>query len=89
MSATQIKAVAATGDITTANAYLRSVVLAANSDAASVVVRAGGSGGTVILTLRAATGTTAATPDLGRAYCGAGIHVTTTGTAPAVTVVYE
>lgn len=89
MSATNIKAVAATGDITTTLSYLRSVVLAANSDAASVVVRAGGSGGTIILTLRAATGTTAATPDLGRVMCAAGIHVTVTGTAPAVSVVYE
>jgi hypothetical protein len=89
VSATQIKAVAATGDITTANAYLRSVVLTGGSDAATVVVRAGGSGGTVILTLKAATATTAPPAVFGRAYCGSGIHVTVTGTAPAVTVEYE
>jgi hypothetical protein len=89
VSATQIKAVAATGDITTANAYLRSVVLTGGSDAATVVVRAGGSGGTVILTLKAATASTAPQAVFGRAYCGAGIHVTVTGTAPAVTVEYE
>lgn len=89
MSATQVKAVAATGDITTANAYLRSVVLTGGSDAATVVVRAGGSGGTVILTLKAAINTTAPQAVFGRVYCGAGIHVTVTGTAPAVTVEYE
>ncbi len=89
MSATQIKAVAATGDITTLTAYLRSVVLTAGSDAASVVVKAGGSSGTTILTLKAAANTSTATPDLGRVLCGSGIHVTTTGTAPAVSVIYE
>ena len=89
MSATTIKAASATGDITTATAYLRSVVLTAGSDAASVVVRAGGSSGTTVLTLKAAANTSAATPDLGRALCGSGIHVTLTGTGPAVSVIYE
>jgi hypothetical protein len=89
VSATTIKAVAATGDITTQTAYLRSVVLTAGADAASVVVKAGGSSGTTILTLKAAANASAATPDLGRVLCGSGIHVTLTGTAPAVSVVYE
>lgn len=89
MSATQIRAVAATGDITTKDAWLRSVVLTGGSDAATVVVRAGGSGGTVILTLKAATATTAPQAVFGRLYCGAGIHVTVTGTAPAVSVEFE
>lgn len=89
MSATKLTAVAATADITTANAYLRSVSLTGGSDAATVVVRAGGSGGTVILTLKAAINTTAPQAVFGRAYCAAGIHVTVTGTAPAVTVEFE
>lgn len=88
-AATMIKAVSATGDITTATAYLRSAVLTAGSDAATAVVRAGGSGGTVVLTLRAAANTTASTPDLGRALCGSGIHVTLTGTGPAFSAIYE
>lgn len=88
-AATTIKAATATGDITTLTAYLRSVVLTAGSDAASVVVKAGGSSGTTILTLKAAANTSAATPDLGRVHCGSGIHVTTTGTSPAVSVIYE
>jgi len=86
---TNIKAAAATGDITTASAYLRNVVLTAGSDAATVVVKAGGSGGTTVLTLKAAANTTAASGELGGAYCGSGIHVTLTGTGPAVSVVYE
>lgn len=89
MSATKIVAVAATADITTANAYLRSVSLTGGSDAATVVVRAGGAAGTVILTLKAATATTAPQAAFGRLYCGAGIHVTVTGTAPAVSVEFE
>lgn len=88
-AATQIKAVAATADITTANAYLHSVVLTGGSDAATVVVRAGGSGGTVILTLKAAINTTAPPAVFGRAYCAAGIHVTVTGTAAAISVEFE
>lgn len=89
MSTSVIKAVAATGDITTANAYLRNVVLTGGSDAATVVVKAGGSSGTTVLTLKAPTVTSIATGELGRAYCAGGIHVTVTGTAPAVTVIFE
>lgn len=89
MSATKIIAVAATADITTGNAYLRSVVLTGGSDAATVVVRAGGSGGTVILTLKAAINTTAPQAVFGRLYCGSGIHVTVTGTAAAISVEFE
>lgn len=77
-----------TGDITTASAHLRGVVLTAGSDAASVVVRAGGSGGTTILTLKAATATSEPTGYIPDVLCAGGIHVTLTGTGPTVAVVY-
>lgn len=77
-----------TGDITTASASLRGVVLTAGSDAASVVVRSGGSGGTVILTLKAATATSEPTGYIPDVLCSGGIHVTLTGTGPTVAVVY-
>lgn len=89
MSASAIKQVAATGDIVTRDAILQAVVVTAGADAASAVIRAGGSGGTVVLTVKAATGTTASSGYLGRAQCPDGIHVTATGTSPAITVVYE
>lgn len=89
MSAAAAKQVAATGDIVTRDAILNSVVVTAGADAASAVIRAGGSGGTVILTVKAATGLTASTGFLGRVQCPSGIHVTATGTSPAITVVYE
>ncbi len=89
MSAAAIKQVSATGDIVTRDAILHSVVVTAGADAASATVRAGGSGGTVVLTVKAATGLTAATGELGRAQCPGGIHVTASGTSPAITVVYE
>ncbi len=87
MKSSNIKSVAATGDIVTVSSVLREVVLSANSDAASAVVRAGGSGGTVILTLRALTGTTAFA-HLSDVLCSGGIHVTITGTSPACAVTY-
>ena len=89
MSDAAIKAVAATGDITTADAYLHCVVLTAGSDAASAVVKAGGSSGVTVLTLKAATATTVSTGELGPAFCENGIHVTLTGTGPALTATFE
>lgn len=80
--------VTATGDITTADAYLHSVVLSGGSDAATAVVKAGGSSGTTILTIKAAAATTVAVPLNADVLCGSGIHVTLTGTAPAFTAVY-
>lgn len=84
-----IKHVTATGDIVTHDALLRAVVVTAGSDAASATVKAGGSGGTTVLVVKAAAGTTGSTGDLGGAQCPGGIHVTATGTSPAITVVYE
>jgi hypothetical protein len=89
VSTATIKQVAATGDITVQNALLRNVIVTAGADAASAVIRAGGASGTVVLTVKAAIGLTQATGELGRAQCPGGIHVTATGTAPAITVVYE
>lgn len=89
MSASAIKQVSATGDIVTRDAILHSVVVTAGSDAASATVKAGGSSGTTVLTVKAAAGATASTGDLGRAQCPGGIHVTASGTTPAITVVYE
>lgn len=80
--------VAATADITTGDAYLKSVVLTGGSDAATAVVKAGGSGGTTILTVKAAINTTVAVPLDGDVYCADGIHVTITGTLAAFTAVY-
>lgn len=87
MTPSQISHVTSTGDITTLDSYLRSVVLAATTDASTVTVRAGGSGGTIVAVLSAAANDTAAA-DFHDAYCGDGIHVTTTGTTPDVTVVH-
>lgn len=89
MSVSAIKQVTATGDITTRDALLRNVIVSAGVDAASAVIRAGGASGTVVLTVKAAIGLTQATGELGRASCPGGIHVTASGTAPAITVVYE
>jgi len=89
MSDAQIKAVAATGDITTGDSYLHCVILTGGSDAATAVVKAGGSGGVTVLTLKAATATSVSTGALGPAYCENGIHVTLTGTAPAFTATFE
>lgn len=80
-----------TGVVTAADAYLKSVILTPGSDAATVVVKAGGASGTTILTLAATSSTTGSSVsgDLYGAYCADGIHVTLTGTSPAVTVVYQ
>lgn len=78
-----------TGDITTASGYLRAVILTPGSDAASAAVKAGGSSGTTILTLTAlANGVSVPSGELFDALCKDGIHVTLTGTGPAVTVVF-
>lgn len=84
-----IKALTADGDVTVVDSYLRNVVLTGGSDAATVVIKAGGSSGTTVLTLEAAAGESAATGELGMAYCPDGIYADLTGTGPTVTVVYE
>ncbi len=89
MSPSQISSKTATGDVTTDTAYLKSVVLCAGSDAATVVVKKGGSSGTQVLKLAAAANTSVASGPLFNAQCASGIHVTLTGTSPAVSVVWE
>ena len=88
MDVAQIKRVTATGDVTTATAYLHSVTLTAGADAASVTVRAGGAAGTVVLVVKAGIGLTVAVPLGAAASCPGGIHVTVTGTTPDVSLVY-
>jgi hypothetical protein len=85
----QIKQVAATGDITTVSTYLKAVSLTGGSDAATLTVKAGGSGGTTILVLKAATATSVVFADLHDADCSGGVHATLAGTAPSATFVYE
>lgn len=88
MNTSTIKELTATGDVTTHDAYLRSVVLTAGAlDAASVVVRAGGSGGTVVLTVKAAAGATVQVP-LPDAFCADGVHATLTGTTSTASFSY-
>lgn len=89
MKPSQITSRTTTGDITTETAYLKSVVLCAGSDAATVIVKKGGSGGTQILKLATAANTSVNSGPLFDAQCGTGIHVTLSGTSPAVTVVWE
>jgi copper(I)-binding protein len=89
MRTSQIKQLAATADVTTADAYLKAVSLTGGSDAATLTVKAGGSSGTTILVVKVAASTTVAVPDLHDAYCADGIHATFTGTAPSATFVYE
>lgn len=88
MNPSQILQRTTTGDVTTTDATLKTVILAAGSDAATVVVKAGGASGTTILKLAAATATTEAA-NLPNVYCDSGIHVTLTGTSPAVSVCWE
>lgn len=88
MNTSKVVQVAATGDVTTRDSYLRAVTLTAAADAASLTVRAGGSGGTVVLTVKAAIGATAVVDDLHDGACESGIHVTLTGTDPVATLVY-
>jgi hypothetical protein len=88
MKRSQIKQVSATGDVTTSDAHLRSVVLLGGSAASTIVVKAGGSSGTTILTMKAAIDTVVSSGDLQDSYCGGGIHVTVTGAAALATFVY-
>lgn len=88
MRPSNAKALSATGDVTTVDTHLKSVVLTSGSDAATLVVKAGGSGGTTILTLKSlATGSQAF--DLGSVFCKGGVHATFTGTTPFATFIYE
>jgi hypothetical protein len=88
MKAAQSKVVTATGDITTADAYLRGVVLTAAADAATVTVKRGGSSGVNVLVLAAAIGTSASAHFTADVDCPDGIHVAVTGTTPSVSVIY-
>lgn len=87
MKGSQIKQLDATGDVTTASTYLRSVSLTAGSDAATATVKVGGSGGTTVLTVKAAANSTVDVP-VHDAYCSGGVHVTLAGTGPVATFVY-
>lgn len=88
MSPSQIKAVAATGQVTSGrNAYLRNVVLTAGADAASVELREDTGGGAALLTVKAAAGATVAVQVSDAVFAG-GIHATVTGTAPLATIIY-
>ena len=80
--------VSATGDVTTRDAFLRSVTLTAGSDAATLTVKAGGASGTTVLTVKAAAGTTAVVTDVHDALCADGIHATLAGTGPVASIVY-
>lgn len=88
MNASAIKQLSATGDVTTTDTFLRSVVLTAGSDAATLTVKAGGSGGTTVLTVKAVASTTVevACHD---ASCGGGVHATLAGTGPVATFVWS
>lgn len=87
MRGAQVKQVTATGDVTTASVYLRSVSLTGNSDAASATIKFGGSSGTTVAVLRAAANTVAEI-QFHDALAASGIHVTITGTSPSATFVY-
>lgn len=87
MKGSLIKQLNATGDVTTASTYLRSVSLTGGSDAATATVKAGGSGGTTVLTVKAAANTTVEVP-VYDAYCAGGVHVTFAGTGPVASFVY-
>lgn len=89
---TNLKQVTATGQVVAGPVLLKSVTLTAGSDAASVVIDDSTDGtGTDRLTLKAAANASAvwASPDAEGVYFGTAIHVTLTGTNPAVTVEYE
>ena len=87
MKQSNVLHVTATGDVVTASAVLRGVVLSGGADAATAVIKAGGSSGTTILTVKAAIATTVSVP-IADVYCAGGIHVTITGTTPPCTVIY-
>lgn len=81
--------VTATGDITTADAILRAVVLSPGSETATAVVRAGGSDGTAILALSAAASGNSTVISGLSVPCADGIHVTLTGTGASASVAYD
>lgn len=89
MNTSNIKRVTATGDVTTADAYLRAVTLTGDgTNVPTLTVRAGGAGGTIILAVRALATATVAVDDLHDAYCADGIHATLAGTGAEATFVY-
>lgn len=89
MDTAQIKRVTATGDVTTATSYLRSVTVTAGVDAATATVRAGGAAGTVLLVVKAAIGATESVNLGADAQFAGGIHVTVGGTTPDISLVYS
>lgn len=92
MNVANIARVTATGDVTTSDSYLRSVVLTSGAAAAAVLtVRVGGSGGTVVLTLRTGSATLAESVpvDFGSGvFCADGIHATLSGSGAEASFVY-
>ena len=92
MNVSNIARVTATGDVTTADSYLRAVTLTSGAAAAAVLtVRAGGSGGTVIVTLKCGSATLAESVpfDLGAGvFCADGIHATLSGSGAEASFVY-
>ena len=82
MNVANIARVTATGDVTTSDSYLRSVVLTSGAAAAAVLtVRVGGSGGTVVLTLRTGSATLAESVPVD---FGSGIWLVSPGSTSAV-----
>lgn len=88
MRPSKAKVLTATGDVTTVDTTLKTVSLAAGSDAATVTVKAGGSGGTTVVVLAAATGTSESV-NVCDLYCDGGVHATLSGISPSATFVYE
>ncbi len=82
--------VSATGDVTTRDAYLHSVVLTPDgTNAASLVVRSGGGSGPIVLSLRCLGTHSVATGDLNFVDCSGGIHATLTGTGAVAALVFS
>jgi hypothetical protein len=88
VNASTIKRLTATGDVTTADAYLRAVYLLGGGEESTLTVRAGGSGGTVVLTIVAEAGAVVYLADLHDAACAGGIHATLAGAGAEASIVY-
>lgn len=87
MNTSNIKQLSATGDVTTVDTHLRSVVLTAAAATSTVVVKAGGSSGTTILSLSAVANTSVQVP-LPDVFCKAGVHATLAGASAVASFVY-
>jgi hypothetical protein len=88
MEVANLRNVTATGDVTTASAYLYSVALSAGSDAATLTIKTGGESGTTIAVLKAAAGVTTVLPLGAAVLCSGGLHATLAGTSPNAALVY-